>query len=65
MQLTRKTIKHKKGVKTMLDEKLKKEIRDITAIMRKMDRAGRAMLLHDATLLIARQEIEKSQKQPA
>lgn len=49
----------------MLDEKLKKEIRDITAIMKKMDRAGRAMLIHDATLLIARQEIEQREKQPA
>lgn len=48
-----------------LDDKTKREINEIAKAMKQLDNAGRALLLHDASLLVARQEIEQAEKLPA
>jgi hypothetical protein len=49
----------------MLREEKRNEIRELITMMKKLDNTGRALLVHDASLLVARQEMEQFAKQPA
>ena len=53
-----------KGVKNMLKVKEKEDIDGMVEMMKKMDATGRMLLLSNATVLLARQEMASRKKEP-
>lgn len=46
----------------MLTEKTKQEVQELTAILTKLDNTGRTIMLSNAMVLLARQEVSRNKQ---